>query len=285
MIKASIRKELFTVQGKINLVADIEIKKGDFATIFGKSGTGKTTILRMLAGLVEPDEGFIEVDSEIWFDSRRKINLSPQKRRIGFVFEDYALFPNMTVRQNLEFAMSGKSNNPSIDELLQLVDLKKFADRSPAELSAGQKQRVALIRAVAKQPRIFLLDEPLSALDTEMRLRLQDAILGIYKRFGTTTILVSHDLPEIFRLSQLVFVLEEGKVTKIGKPLDVFFKSKLNSTSNFIGEVVDIKEACNIIIVQMGNELIQTALTTQELKNFKIGDRIIILGDSFLSSV
>ncbi|MFA5351344.1 MAG: ATP-binding cassette domain-containing protein [Candidatus Omnitrophota bacterium] len=223
MIKARLKKQLFTVQGKTNLEIDFEIKKGEFATIFGKSGTGKTTILRMLAGLVDPEEGYIQVDGQVWFDSCRKINLPPQKRQVGFAFENYALFPNMTVRQNLEFALARNKNKSDFtDELLKMSGLKEFAGRRPTELSGGQKQRVALIRAIARESKVFLFDEPLSALDTGTRLWIQDALLGIYMRFGTTAILVSHDLPEVFKLSRLVFVIEEGKIIRSGKPADVF---------------------------------------------------------------
>jgi molybdate transport system ATP-binding protein len=284
MIKAIIKKQLFTAEGKINLAVNIEIKNGEFTTIFGNSGTGKTTILRILAGLLDPEEGLIEVDSETWFDSRRKINLLPQKRHIGFVFEDYALFPNMTVRQNLEFAASHRKEKSFIDELLQMVGLNEFTGRSPAGLSAGQKQRVALIRAIARQPKILLLDEPLSALDVEMRLRLQDEIMKIYRRFGMTIILVSHDLPEIFKLSRSVFLLEGGKITKFDNPADMFIKKGLSGDFTFAGKIIDIQEGRNIVIVQIGNNLMQITPTAEELKHFNIGDKIIVLASSFYYS-
>jgi molybdate transport system ATP-binding protein len=284
MIKANIRKELFTAQGKINLAVDIEIKNGEFATIFGKSGTGKTTILRILAGLVDPEEGFIEVDKKVWFDSRRKINFLPQERHIGFVFEDYALFPNMTVRQNLEFAASYRKEKSFIDELLRMVGLYEFVNRRPAELSAGQKQRVALIRALARKPKVFLFDEPLSALDTETRFRIQDEILHLYRRFGTTTILVSHHVPEVFKLSRVVFLLEEGKIARCGKPIDVFIEEKLSDDFSFVGEVIDIQEAHNTVIVRIGNKLTQITPTEQELKHLNIGDKIMVTASSFCYS-
>jgi len=277
MIKARIKKQLFTAQGKTNLEVDIEIKKGEFATIFGKSGTGKTTILRMLAGLVDPEEGFIQVDDEVWFDSRSKINLPPQKRQIGFVFENYALFPNMTVRQNLEFALPhNKKKTDFADELLYMAGLEEFADRRPTELSGGQKQRVALIRAIARQSKVFLFDEPLSALDAETRLRIQDEILQIYRRFGTTTILVSHDLPEVFKLSRFVFVLEEGRIIRCGKPADVFIEGKLNGDFTFTAEIVDIQKPRNMAIVRIENRLVQITPTAEDMGRLNIGDKIIV---------
>ena len=277
MIKARLKKQLFTAQGKINLEVDLEIKEGEFATIFGKSGAGKTTILRILAGLVDPEEGFIQVGDEVWFDSCSKINLPPQKRQIGFVFENYALFPNMTVRDNLEFALPhNKKNTNFADELLSMAELREFAGRRPTELSGGQKQRVALIRAIARQPKIFLFDEPLSALDAETRAWIQDEILRLYKRFGTTTVLVSHDLPEVFKLSRFVFVLESGRIIRSGKPADVLIEGRLNEDFTFTAEIIDIQESQNAAIVRIGNRLVQITPAPGELARFNIGEKIMV---------
>lgn len=277
MIKARLKKQLFTVQGKINLEVDFEIKKGEFATIFGKSGTGKTTILRILAGLLDPEEGFIQVGDEVWFDSCSKINLPPQKRQIGFVFENYALFPNMTVRDNLEFAVPHNKNRTGFtDELLNMAGLREFAGRRPTELSGGQKQRVALIRAIARQPKVFLFDEPLSALDAETRLWIQDEILKLHKRFGITTILVSHDLPEVFRLSHFVFMLEAGKIIRSGKPVDVFIGDKLSEDLTFAAEIIDVQKPQNAVVVRVGNRLVQITPRAGDLAGLNIGAEIIV---------
>jgi molybdate transport system ATP-binding protein len=268
---------LFTAQGKINLEVDFEIKGGEFATIFGKSGTGKTTILRMLAGLLDPEEGFIQVGDEVWFDSCGKINLPPQKRQIGFVFENYALFPNMTVRENLEFAQPHNKNRAGFtDELLSMAGLMEFAGRRPAELSGGQKQRVALIRAIARQPKVFLFDEPLSALDAQTRLWIQDGILRFYKRFGGTTVLVSHDLPEVFKLSHFVFMLEAGKIIRSGKPVDVFIGDNLSEDFTFAAEIIDVKESQNAVVVRIGNRLVQVTPRAEDLARLNIGAEIIV---------
>jgi molybdate transport system ATP-binding protein len=277
MIKARLKKQLFTVQGKTNLEIDFEIKKGEFAAIFGKSGTGKTTILRMLAGLADPEEGYIQVDGQVWFDSCRKINLPPQKRQVGFAFENYALFPNMTVRQNLEFALArNKKKSDFTDELLKMSGLKEFAGRRPTELSGGQKQRVALIRAIARKSKIFLFDEPLSALDTETRLWIQNALLKIYRRFDTTTILVSHDLPEVFKLSHLVFMLEAGKIIRSGKPVDVFIGDKLSEDLTFAAEIIDVQKPQNAVVVRVGNRLVQITPRGEDLAGLNIGAEIMV---------
>ena len=207
MIRIRLKKKLFTADGPLALDVDFECAQGSFVSLFGKSGSGKTTILRMIAGLTEPSEGFIQVEDEIWLDTSKKIHLPPHKRKLGFVFQDYSLFPHMTVRENLEFALGSPQDREMIEELLDIMHLKELEGRKPENLSGGQRQRVALARAVLRRPKIFLLDEPLAALDTSIRLKLQDEILKIYERFGATTLLVSHDLSEVFKLSRQVFVL------------------------------------------------------------------------------
>jgi molybdate transport system ATP-binding protein len=167
MIEIDIIKPLYTADGIINLKVNKKINKGDFLTLFGKSGSGKTTLLRILAGLETPKSGKIVVDKEIWFDSSKKINLAPQKRDVGFVFQDYALFPNMSVKKNLEFALKNKNEIKKVDEILEIMDQKYFLWMNHFQL-----------------------------LDTTMRLKLQDEILTLHKEFKTTTIMVSHDPSE-----------------------------------------------------------------------------------------
>ena len=180
MIRIRLKKKLFTADGPLALDVDFECAQGSFVSLFGKSGSGKTTILRMIAGLTEPAEGFIQVEDEIWLDTSKKIHLPPHKRKLGFVFQDYSLFPHMTVRENLEFALGSPQDREMIEELLDIMHLKELEGRKPENLSGGQRQRVALARAVLRRPKIFLLDEPLAALDTSIRLKLQDEILKIY---------------------------------------------------------------------------------------------------------
>jgi molybdate transport system ATP-binding protein len=229
MISINITKKLFGASGELNLKFDTKILPQEFVTIYGPSGAGKTSVIRMLAGLLEPDSGHIEVAENIWFDRSKKINIKPQLRNIGIVFQEYSLLPNMTVRGNLEFALEKNQSKKIVDELLELTELKLLHDKKPGLLSGGQKQRVALARALIRRPKLLLLDEPLSALDTEMQTKLQDYILQVHQQFNLTTILVSHDLNEVIKMSKRVLILENGQIKKDGLPLDVLPLTNLKS--------------------------------------------------------
>ena len=215
MIRLDLKKELHTCDGVVLLNVNFEVGKGELVTLFGKSGAGKTTVLRMIAGLMEPAQGYIEVDGEVWFDSRRRINRPPQKRQVGFVFQEYTLFPHMTVEENLRFALQDERDIEMMESLLAVTRLIEFRRRRPDYLSGGQKQRVALIRALLRKPKVFLLDEPLSALDYDLRVKLQGEILEIHKRFNVPTIFVSHDFTEILKLSNRILLLENGGIQGI----------------------------------------------------------------------
>ena len=206
MIKIDIKKNLFTSDGEIELKADFKIKRGEFIAISGRSGSGKSTLLRVIAGL-ESSSGKIEVFGKVWQDE--KFFLPPQKRGIGFVFQDYALFLNMTVLQNLLYVKDDKN---LAKHLLEITELYSLKDRYPHTLSGGQKQRVALARALMNKPKLLLLDEPLSAIDEELRESLQKEILSLHKKFGTTTILVSHSKKEIESLCDRILVIRDGVV-------------------------------------------------------------------------
>lgn len=279
-LEFSINKNLHAASGIINLDVQVNIPKGEIVTIFGKSGAGKTTILRILAGLTLPDSGFITVDSVDWFRSTNKTNLSVKNRSTGFVFQDYALFPNMSVRQNLEFALNDKNR---INELLDFVQLSNLQHRMPQTLSGGQKQRVALARALITKPKLLLLDEPLSALDMDMRQELQDLILKINQELNITMIIVSHDLAEIFKLSKKVYVIDEGKIIKHGAPSKVFAHESFSAKFQFIGEILEINQADTIYIVMVliGNNLIKVVATADEVADFNIGEKVIIGSKAF----
>ncbi len=283
MIKIHLKKQILTSDGPLLLDVDFEFSGGTFVSLFGESGSGKTTILRMIAGLTEPLEGFIQVGDEIWFDSSKKINLHARQRKAGFVFQDTSLFPHMTVRENLEFALSSPRDLGMIEELLDIMHLKELEGRKPESLSGGQRQRVALARVVLRRPKIFLFDEPLAALDTSIRLKLQDEILKIYERFGTTILLVSHDLSEVFKLSRQVFVLEQGKISKSGKPAEIFTHSHISGKFKFVGQVLEIcKEGVvNILTIQIGNNLTKVVATDEEIEEIKVGDKIIVAAKAF----
>jgi molybdate transport system ATP-binding protein len=230
MIDINISKKLSGASGELNLQFTTRILPQEIVTIYGPSGAGKTSVIRMLAGLLQPDGGYIKVDENIWFDKSKKINIKPQLRNIGIVFQDYSLFPNMTVRGNLEFALEKNQSKNIVAELLQITELEQLHDKKPDLLSGGQKQRVALARALIRKPKLLLLDEPLSALDTEMQIRLQDYILQIHQQFNLTIILVSHDLNEVVKMSKRVLVLEDGQIKKDGLPLDILPIANLKSS-------------------------------------------------------
>ncbi len=283
MIKARLRKQLWSTEGEMDLNVELSIEKGAFVTLYGPSGAGKTSILRMLAGLLPPDSGKIEVEGQTWFDSGQKTSLAPQKRKLGFLFQDYALFPNMTVRQNLEFALSKGQKSTIIEELLEVMQLTTMADRKPELLSGGQKQRVALARALVPQPGVLLLDEPLSALDGDMRSRLQGFILEAHQRFHLTTILVSHDVGEILKLSDHMLTLFEGKIIKSGKPAEIFSNHEVSGKFQFTGEILDITQQDFIFVISVliGRNLIKVVADESDTRNLNIGDKVLVASKAF----
>ena len=283
MIEIDIIKPLYTADGIINLKVNKKINKGDFLTLFGKSGSGKTTLLRILAGLETPKSGKIVVDKEIWFDSSKKINLAPQKRDVGFVFQDYALFPNMSVKKNLEFALKNKNEIKKVDEILEIMEIKNLSNMKPELLSGGQKQRVALARTLMTNPKILLLDEPLSALDTTMRLKLQDELSLIHQKFNITSILVSHDISEVFNLSNRVFKINLGEIEEDGTPNELFSNQKISSKFKIVGEILSIKKSDILYIIEIlsNNEVVKATAVEDEIKDLKIGDKILLSSKAF----
>lgn len=283
MIEIDIIKPLYTADGIIDLKVNKQINRGDFLTLFGKSGSGKTTLLRILAGLETPKSGKIVVDKEIWFDSSKKINLSPQKRNVGFVFQDYALFPNMSVRKNLEFALKNKNEIKKVDEILEIMEIENLSNMKPELLSGGQKQRVALARTLMTNPKMLLLDEPLSALDTTMRLKLQDELSLIHQKFNITSILVSHDISEVFKLSNRVFKINLGEIQQDGTPNEVFSNQNISGKFKIIGEVLSIKKSDILYIVEVltNNEIVKVTAVEDEIKDLKIGDKLLLSSKAF----
>ena len=199
-------------QRSFHLEVDLLLYQRELLALTGPSGSGKTTILRILAGLEKRAKGRLMVQGELWQDSAQGVFLAPQQRSIGVVFQDYALFPNMSVVQNLQFALPKTENQTLIEELLEVMDLLELKTAYPRELSGGQQQRVALARALVRRPKLLLLDEPLSALDTQMREHLQTFIRLLHERYALTTLLISHHPEEIQRLADRVLVLEKGKI-------------------------------------------------------------------------
>lgn len=272
-----------TSRGIDQLDVDLSVEKGEFVAFFGESGTGKTTLLRIVAGLTDPDEGYVEVDGKVWFDSQKRINLPIQQRRVGFVFQEHALFPNMTIGENLLFALMDKSQRLIVDEWLEIMDLKELKHQRPQKLSGGQRQRAALARCLVNQPDILLLDEPLSALDLNLRLRLQDEIVKIYQKTRITTIFVSHDLSEVFKLSSRVFMIDKGKIVKAGCPKDVFINGHLSGKFKFTGEIVEVEKdgVVNILTVRIGNNITKVVATDEEMAGLKAGSKVVVATKAF----
>ena len=221
MISIDIHKKLKGNQGSFNLEISEEIKKHDFIGLFGNSGSGKTSLLRILSGLDKPDSGKIIVNNTVWFDSNAKINLLPQKRLLGYVFQEDVLFPNMNVLENLQFASPKGNNKKALLELIDLMELNGLLKAPIQQLSGGQKQRVSLARTLVQQPKLLLLDEPLSALDYTMRIKLQEHIVKAHNTYGLTSIIVSHDPWELNNTASKIWKIENGLITKKGKPTAV----------------------------------------------------------------
>ncbi len=281
MIDLKISKMLHGSQGELHLDVDLHIKKGEFVALSGESGAGKTTLLRVLAGL-EESKGKIEVNGDIWQDENY---IKPiQKRDIGFVFQNYALFPNLSVINNLLFV---KKDKELAKYLLNLVNLYELKNRDINSLSGGQQQRVSLCRALMKRPKLLLLDEPLSALDLNIRAKLQDEILALHKEFETTTIMISHDPSEMYKLASRVLVLKDGKIIDDGLPKDILLKTQGSQKFSFEGELLDIikVDVINIAIVAIGQQIVEVVVSNEEAKSLKIGEKVNISTKAFTPSV
>ena len=273
MIRISIRKKLHLAGGNGQLNIDTELPDRSFTALYGPSGAGKTTLLRIIAGLLQPEQGIIEVNGKTWLNTSKKINLPPQKRNIGFVFQDYALFPNMTVRKNLLYAQPSNGIQTKADELLNTMGLQNLAHQKPALLSGGQKQRVALARALMRQPEILLLDEPLSALDDIMRQHLQAELQNLHQQYHLTTLLVSHHVPEIYKLAQRVIHIDAGQVIQSGSPAQVFNLHDALQGINLIGEVVNV--SADEVEILAGQNLIRIKPSLQTT-GLALGDKVSI---------
>ncbi|MFM7022085.1 MAG: sulfate/molybdate ABC transporter ATP-binding protein [Flavobacteriales bacterium] len=285
MFDIQITKKLSSVQGDMLLDIDLKIAPKQFIAIYGKSGAGKTTLLKILAGIVNPDAGKIISNNQIWFD--KKINLAPQKRKIGFVFQDYALFPNMTVRENLDFVLPDKKNKKIVDELLEITHLTQLAHTSVTKISGGQQQRVALARALVKQPELLFLDEPLSSLDHELRWQLQDELIKIHKHFQLTTIMISHDTSEIYRLADQVIKMELGKIVQQGSPDALFHNNSVSGKVQISGQLIGLSknDVVHIAKILSGNNLMNVIITNEEAEKLKVGDTVLIVSKAFNPTV
>ncbi len=212
----------------------LAIEEGEFVCFLGPSGCGKTTLLRNIAGLDFPSTG------RIVQAGREVTRLPPRERDFGIVFQSYALFPNLTVRRNIAYGLENRGMgrhaiNARVEELLELVGLQEHADKYPAQLSGGQQQRVALARALAPSPGLLLLDEPLSALDAKVRLRLRREIRDLQRRLGVTTIMVTHDQEEALSVADRIVVMKDGRIEQIGTPIDIYQNPATPFVADFVG--------------------------------------------------
>ncbi|PAF46686.1 hypothetical protein BKH46_06880 [Helicobacter sp. 12S02634-8] len=281
MIEMDFSKTLFGPQGEFVLRISLRLEEGKFFSIFGKSGAGKTTILRILAGLETPDSGRIAWGDRVYFDSSAKINLPPQQRKIGFMFQNYALFPHLSVYDNIAFAHKGDKKH--IQEVIALMELDGLCQKSINTLSGGQAQRVAMARALVSAPDMLLLDEPLSALDGQMRLKLQDELKALREHFAITAFLVSHDLGEVYRLSDSVICLENGTISQYGSPAEIFLPQHFSAKMQVSGEILLISKQPLITIVDIlaQGSIIKIALSPQEADGLKVGARVGVMAKAF----
>jgi putative spermidine/putrescine transport system ATP-binding protein len=217
----------------------LTVQDGEFVTLLGPSGCGKTTALRILAGLIQPTSG------EVFFDELNMTSESAAKRDIGMVFQAYSLFPNLTAKENMEFGLKARKLSAleimnRVNELIEVTGLTEHRDKYPHQLSGGQQQRVALVRALAIRPRVLLLDEPLSALDAQVRVQIREEVKRLQREFGITTIFVTHDQEEAMSISDRVGIMEKGELLQIGEPKKLYDSPEHPFVAKFFGKVNSI---------------------------------------------
>lgn len=283
MIELDVQKTLHSANGSMQLHVRFTLGRGQFGTLYGPSGAGKTSTLKILAGLMRPESGHITVNGFPWFDAKKGLQLPPQKRSIGFVFQDYALFPHMTVLKNLMFALPKKADPAMVRRLVEIMGLEGLQTRKPTELSGGQQQRVAVARALVQRPEILLLDEPLAALDLETRLQLQDDLAKLHAEFGFTTLLISHDIGEIMKLSDRVFEIRDGNILREGSPQEIFLSKKMSGKFQFTGEVLGIErqEVVYIVTIRVQMQVVQVIAGESDIRALKVGDRVLVASKAF----
>jgi len=238
---------------------NLDVWNGSIVGILGISGSGKTTALRLLAGFDKPDSGIIEMRDKVI--SSKETFILPERRKIGFVFQDYALFPHLNVIDNILFGLKRDQRNRAF-EVMELLGIENLRESYPHQISGGQQQRVALARAIAPSPRILLLDEPFVRLDIRLREKVRDEVLHLLKISGTTAIIVTHEAEEAMFMSDRIVVINEGELMQIGRPGDLYNRPKSKFVAEFFGEV-------NLIPGKIKNGKIQTILGSFEAKNFE----------------
>ena len=250
--------------------------------LLGPSGCGKSMTLRCIAGIERPDRGRIILDERVLFDSEQKIDIAPQKRKTGYLFQDYALFPNMTVRQNIRCGLPRGGNEDEICRIAEEMELTNVLSLHPAQLSGGQKQRTALARILAGKPDILMLDEPFSALDTHLRFRLEQKMREIMRSFGKTVLLISHDRDEVFRMADSIAVMEQGTILSFGEKHAVFADPETVSGARLTGcKNISPVELCGEnsvyakdwgIRIDTGRPVSETAYAGVRMHDLKLGE-------------
>ncbi len=282
LIDVSKRFGKFVAVDLLNMV----IEDGSFISLLGPSGCGKTTTLRMIAGLETPTEGRIIIDGKTVFDSKRQIDLSPAKRDIGFLFQNYALWPHMTVYQNIAFGLenlkwSKEDIRANVEKLLAMLRIDEFAARYPAELSGGQQQRVAIARTLATNPKVLLMDEPLSNLDAKLRMEMRTELKRLHVETGATFVYVTHDQLEAMTLSSKICLLDKGVLQQYDRPLGVYNKPVNTFTADFVGnpainllpvEVQSVKDGN----VMLSNEAMHVSFKPTELFSVAKGEKVTL---------
>lgn len=246
----------------------LEISKGEFITFLGSSGCGKTTTLRIIAGLEQPDAG------SVWLDGREVTGLEPNQRDVNTVFQNYALFPHMNVAENIGYGLKLKKVSKSeirkkVSQMLELVQLEGYEKRKPSELSGGQKQRVAIARALVNNPKVLLLDEPLGALDLQLRRAMQIELKHLQKKLGITFIYITHDQEEAINMSDRIAVMKDGRIEQIGTPDEIYNHPKTSYVATFVGNANILHGAAESIqgenaIVKIGNDRVIVKLETSQ---------------------
>ena len=261
-------KKSFTSEETVLNNIDLTIEKGEFITLLGSSGCGKTTTLRIIAGLEQPDEG------SVWLDGREVTGLEPNQRDVNTVFQNYALFPHMNVAENIGYGLKLKKVPKSeirkkVSKMLELVQLEGYEKRKPSELSGGQKQRVAIARALVNNPKVLLLDEPLGALDLQLRRAMQIELKHLQKKLGITFIYITHDQEEAINMSDRIAVMKDGRIEQIGTPDEIYNHPKTSYVATFVGNANILHGVAESIqgenaIVKIGNDRVIVKLETSQ---------------------
>ena len=276
-------ERIFGEESPFAIQLEGKAEKGQFICIYGPSGAGKTSFLRIIAGLEKIDKGYLKINDRIWVDPQKSIFIPPNKRKIGYVFQDYALFPNMTVLENLKYASEKHTDRKIIDDLIQMTEINNILERSPNTLSGGEKQRVALVRAMVRKPEILLLDEPLAALDWEMKNKLQDYLSEIHRRLKPKIFMVSHDVSEIFKLADLVWKMENGKFVRKDKPEKLFTENYISGKFQLTGIIIKIvkQDVIYVVSVLSLKNIIKVVATQDDIVNLNVGDEVLVVSKAF----